>query len=115
MKKYFFLILFVVGGCKTTSPSEAITNNAVGSLNGLTEEVSRLEDGLPIDCKNVAVGQFKTIYGQIENIRGQVKNISMSCQTEKKVLEKEVEVRNMIIIFMICLFGFITFIFARRK
>lgn len=115
MKKYFFLILLILCSCKTTSPSEAITNNAVGYLNGLTEEVSRLEDSLPVDCKNISVGQFKTIYGQIENIREQVKNISMSCQTEKKVLEKEVEIRNMIIIFMILLFCFITFIFIRRK
>lgn len=108
-------LLFLVG-CRTTVPSQAITNNAIKELNGVTEAVNNIKETTKDECKTPAlVANLNAIKTQIESVGGQIKNIELSCRTEKAVLEKEKTIRDIIIISLIAVLCLLLFFIIRFK
>lgn len=105
MKKWLFCVcFFVLFGCKSVPPSEAISNSVVNGLKTHTEAISLLEKQTTPECKTDAfIANLNALKAQTENMVGQVKSISQSCKIEKDVLQKTIENRNIII----CVLGFI--------
>lgn len=105
MKNFYCFIGFLfLLGCKTVSPSEAISNSVVNGLKSHVEAISLLEKQTAPECKTDAfIANLNAIKSQTENMVEQVKSISQSCKIEKDVLQKTIENRNIII----CVLGFI--------
>ena len=105
MKYILGMILFpLLVACKATIPSEAITNNAINELNGVTATVEHIQATTLPQCKTDALtANLNAIKTQISSVSGQIKNISLSCQTEKQVLKEEITTRDIIIVALLCL------------
>lgn len=100
MKKLLMLAFCVVlVGCKTTIPSESISNSVISDLNAHTDAISILDKQIPKECKTdaytVAINALKA---QTDSIAGQVKSISQACKTEKEVLSQKITSRNIVIV-----------------
>ena len=115
MKKILLMIcLLVLVGCKSTVPSTAITNNAIKELNGVTEAVEHIQATTPAECKTDALAaDLRAILTQVNGVSGQIKNIELACKTEKKVLESEKRVREIVIICLVL--GILGYAFLRRR
>lgn len=106
---FLFIFLIILCGCSTTIPSKAISNSVKNELNAISSDIDGMSGRLPPECETNAL---KTIKIRLDNISGQVENISLSCQTEKKVLEEKINVRNVIIVFLgflVLLVGYLLF------
>ena len=95
----FIALAFVLlTGCSNIDPSQAITENAVKGLTDIEKSVERIEKQTKEECKTDAlVSNLEALKSQAKIISGQVESISMSCQTEKQVLEEKITVRDTLI------------------
>jgi len=117
MKKILVLIsmLFLVG-CKTAVPSESIAHGVISDLNSHQQAIQTLEKQTTKECKTDAfVASLNSLKAQTESIAGQVKSISQACQTEKKVLEQSITIRNIIIGVLASVALLLAFLFIRRR
>lgn len=117
MVKYsiLFAFLFLVG-CKSTPPSEVISNTVVNGLQSHTQAISLLEKQTTPECKTEAfIANLNALKSQTENMVGQVKSISQSCKVEKQVLEKSIIIRNIVIGILASLLVFLGFLFVRKR
>lgn len=115
MKRVLPIILMIaLSACRTTVPSQAITNNAIKELNGVKEAVEHIQTTTSAECKTEALtADLRAILTQVNGVSGQIKNIELACKTEKNVLETEKQVREVIIIFL--LLGIVAYVFLRLK
>lgn len=111
-----YILFFFLVGCKTTVPSQAITNNAINELNGVTSVVNEIQATTLPECKTPAlVANLNAIKTQIDSVSGQIKNIELSCRTEKAVLEKEKTIRDILIVCLIAVLCLLLFFIIRFK
>lgn len=111
-----YILIPLLVGCKATIPSEAITNNAINELNGVTATVEHIQATTPAQCKTEALtANLNAIKTQISSVSGQIKNISLACETEKNVLEEKLTVRNIIIFSLAGALIFLFVLFFKLK
>ena len=116
MKKSILLLFLILSACKTTPPSEAISNSVVNGLQSHVEAISLLEKQTTPECKTDAfVANLNALKAQTENMVGQVKNISQSCKIEKDVLNKDITIRNIVIGILAGILILIAFLFIRKR
>lgn len=109
-----FILMIALSACRTTVPSQAITNNAVNELNGVKESIKHIQATTTPECKTEALtANLRAIMTQVDGVSGQIKNIELACKTEKNVLETEKQVREVIIISL--LLGIVAYVFLRLK
>lgn len=98
--------LLLLTACKSTIPSQAITNNAINELNGITTAVEHIQATTPAQCKSdTLTANLNAIKTQISSVSGQIKNIDLACRTEKNVLQKDIRIREIIIAVLLLLIG----------
>ena len=117
MGKYsiLFAFLFLVG-CKSTPPSEVISNTVVNGLQSHSQAISLLEKQTTPECKTEAfIANLNALKSQTENMVGQVKSISQSCKVEKAVLEKSITIRNIVIGILAVLLVLLGYLFVRKR
>lgn len=108
--RYLLLFLFL-SACSTVDPSKAITENAIIGLTDIEKSVSRIESQTEKECLTDALkSNLEALRSQTKIISGQIESISLSCQTEKQVLEEKITVREV----LIGLLGFIVLLFGYR-
>ena len=116
MKKLLLVCFLLLSGCKTTPPSEVISNTVVNGLQSHVEAIELLDKQTTPECKTDAfIANLNALKSQTENIVGQVKSISQSCKIEKDVLQQMITNRNIIIGFLGLILGFILFLFLKKK
>jgi len=104
MKKWLVLFL-LLAGCKSTPPSEVISNTVVNGLQSHVEAISLLEKQTTPECKTEAfTANLNALKTQTENMVGQVKSISQSCKVEKQEILNRIYTRDCIIIIFLILF-----------
>jgi hypothetical protein len=84
-------------------PSVAISNSVKSEINAITSEINRVASTTPTEC-NVGPA-LASIENRVSGLSDQIENITLSCETEKDVLEEKIIVREMIIGFFIVLVG----------
>jgi hypothetical protein len=117
MKWYFpvFCFLFVTA-CKSTIPSESIAQGVVSDLNAHQQAIQVLEKQTTKECKTDAfVASLNALKAQTESIAGQVKSISQACQTEKRVLEQSITIREIVIGVLGALLLLLVYLFVKKK
>lgn len=111
-----FICLLFLTACKTTIPSESISNQVINDLNAHKEAIEILDKQTIKECKTEAfLTSLNALKSQTESIAGQVKSISQACKTEKVVLERDITIREIIIGILAVLLGILIFLFFRRK
>lgn len=116
MKKLLLVCFLLLSGCKTTPPSEVISNSVVNGLQSHVEAIELLDKQTTPECKTDAfIANLNALKAQTENMVGQVKSISQSCNLEKNVLQKTIENRNIIICVLGLILGFILFFSIKKK
>lgn len=117
MKKWLFCVcFFVLFGCKSVPPSEAISNSVVNGLKTHTEAISLLEKQTTPECKTDAfIANLNALKAQTENMVGQVKSISQSCKVEKDILQKDITIRNIIIGVLSGIILLIIFVIIKKR
>jgi len=116
MMKWLSIAILLVGltACKAVAPSESISHNAINELQGVTQAVEHIQATTTPECRSDALNaNLRAILTQVEGVSGQIKNIEMACKTEKKTLESEKQVRDIIIIALVV--GIIGYILLRIK
>lgn len=112
----FLFILFMIAGCKNTTTTDIIANGAIVEANEIIRIADRIEKQTADNCKTDAlIANIETLRHQAISIETNIKNIKSSCEVEKDVLNKEITLRNTIIIFISILFIMIVFLLVRRK
>lgn len=110
------LLMLILCSCKATNPSDAIINNAVSDLKGITETIERIDKQTTKDCKTDALlANLEGLRVQTQSIQTQIKNIGLSCTTEKEVLEEKITVRNVIIISLAFLVFLFLYVLIKRR
>lgn len=108
-------ILFL-SACKSTIPSESIAQGVISDLNAHQQAIKILDKQTTNECKTQAfLTSLNALKSQTESIAGQVKSISQACQTEKRVLERDITIREIIIAVLFGILGLLVYIFIRRK
>ena len=109
------LILFLVG-CKSTIPSETISQSVIKDLNAHQQAISTLEKQTSKECKTDAfIASLNAIKTQTESIAGQVKSISEACQSEKAVLEKEKTIKDIMILVLVGILALVLFFWIKIR
>lgn len=115
-KVIIFVLFLFLFGCKSTPPSEVISNTVVNGLQSHVEAISLLEKQTTPECKTDAfIANLNALKSQTENMVGQVKSISQSCKIEKDVLQQMITNRNIIIGFLGLILGFILFFSIKKR
>ena len=98
--KYLPLICFLfLFGCRSTVPSESISSQVISDLKAHQQAIQTLDKQTTRECKTEAfVASLNALKDQTESIKGQVKSISQACKTEKVVLERDITIREMLIV-----------------
>ena len=110
-----FMAIFVAS-CSVKSPSQTIAENAKKEIVLVQETVKNIEQQTPDECKTeLFLANLKSISNQVSSISGQIESISNSCQTEKKVLEEKITVREVIILLLFFVILVVSWLFLRRK
>ena len=115
--KYLPLICFLfLIGCKSTIPSESIAKGVISDLNAHQQSINILDKQTAKECKTDAfLASLNALKSQTESIAGQVKSISQACQTEKRILEQSITIRNIVIGILLSLLLIIVFLYIRFK
>lgn len=109
-------LFLLLSACKTTAPSEVISNTVVSGLKSHTEAIDLLEKQTTTECKTDSfIANLNALKAQTENLVGQVKSISQSCKTEKQVIYQGITIRNIIIGVLAGILGLIVFLFLKKK
>jgi cell division ATPase FtsA len=111
------LICFLLlTACKSTIPSESISQGVINDLKAHEKAIQTLEKQTTKECKtDVFLSTLNALKQQTESIEGQVKSINQACQTEKRVLEHEKTIREIIIMVLIGVLCLCGYLFIRRK
>ena len=111
-----FILIPLLVGCKTSIPSEGITNSVIKDLNAHQQAISVLDKQTSKECKTDAfVASLNALKSQTESMIGQVKSISQACKTEKVVLERDITIREIIIGILALLVGILVYLFIKRR
>lgn len=115
--RYLPLICFLLlTACKSTIPSESISQGVIKDLTAHQQAITNLDKQTTKECKTEAfVTALNAMKAQTESIAGQVKSISQACQTEKVVLEQKITIREIIIGVLAVLIGGLVFLLIRFK
>ena len=115
--KYLTLACFLfLVGCKSTIPSETISQSVIKDLNAHQQAISTLEKQTSKECKTDAfIASLNAIKTQTESIAGQVKSINQACKTEKVVLEQKITIREIIICVLLAILLVFGYLFVRFK
>lgn len=115
--RYLPLICFLLlTACKTTIPSESISNQVISDLNAHEQAIQTLEKQTTKECKTQAfMASLNALKDQTESIKGQVKSISQACKTEKVVLEQRITIRDILILVLLGILGLLLFFIIRFK
>lgn len=84
MRYFAILVAFLLFGCTTTAPSQNIAETA-------KETISTLYTQLPKECQTADVEKLVT------SAKAQVDTVILACDTEKQVLENDIEKKNVLI------------------
>ena len=116
MRVLLLICLLFLTACKSTIPSETIANGVIKDLNTHQQTITNLEKQTSKECKTEAfMASLNAIKNQTESISGQVKSISQACQTEKRILEQSVLIRNIIIGILTSVLALLLFLLIRFK
>ena len=117
MKWYFPVFCFLLlTACKSTIPSESIAQGVVSDLNAHQQAIQVLEKQTTKECKTDAfLASLNALKTQTESIAGQVKSISQACQTEKRVLEQSITIREIVIGVLLAFVILLGYILLRKK
>ena len=111
-----YILIPLLVGCKSTIPSESISQQVVSDLNAHQQAINTLDKQTTKECKTDAfVATLNALKSQTESIAGQVKSISQACQTEKVVLEQKITIREIMITVLLAILGILVYLFIRRK
>lgn len=115
--RYLPLIcILLLSACKSTIPSESIASGVISDLNAHQQAIKILDKQTTSECKTQAfLTSLNALKSQTESIAGQVKSISQACQTEKRVLEQSITIREIVIGVLLALLGVLIYLFIRRK
>jgi len=115
--RYLPLIcILLLSACKSTIPSESIASGVISDLNAHQQAIKVLDKQTTKECKTEAfVATLNALKQQTDSIAGQVKSISQACQTEKRVLERDITIREIIIGILATLLGIVVFLLIRFK
>lgn len=107
--------LLSLTSCSSVSTTEAIANNAIGDVKSISEAVERIEKQTKTECKTDALmSNLEALKAQATSISSQIKSVTLSCTTEKQVLESQIVLRNVIIGSLLTLLAAVLFFFLRR-
>lgn len=84
MRYFAILGAFLLSGCTTTTPSTNIAETA-------KETISTLYTQLPKECQTADVEKL------VASAKAQVDTVILACDTEKQVLENDIEKKNILI------------------
>lgn len=116
MKYITILFLLFLTACKSTIPSESIAQGVINDLNAHQQAIQVLDKQTTKECKTDAfLASLNALKQQTDSIAGQVKSINQACQTEKRVLERDITIREIIIAILFGLFVFVGYLLIRRK
>lgn len=115
--RWFIPVLFLfLSACKSTIPSETISQNVISDLNAHQKAIQTLEKQTTKECKTEAfVTNLNALKSQTESIAGQVRSISNACSAEKAVLEKEKTIRDILIVVLIGVLAILLFFVVRLR
>lgn len=115
--RYLPLIcLVLLSACKSTIPSESIAQGVISDLNAHQQAIKILDKQTTNECKTQAfLTSLNALKSQTESMAGQVKSLSQACQTEKRVLEQSITIREIVIGVLLALLGVLIYLFIRRK
>ena len=116
MKVLPIFCLLLLTSCKTTIPSENITQGVINDLNTHQQAIQVLEKQTTKECKTDAfVASLNALKSQTESIAGQVKSISQACHTEKEVLKRDITIREIMIFVLLGIIGVLVFLWIKIK
>ena len=115
--RWFIPVLFLfLSACKSTIPSETISQGVINDLNAHQQAIQVLEKQTTKECKtDVFLASLNSLKQQTESIAGQVKSINQACQTEKRVLQEQITTRDIIIMVLIGILGLILFFWIKIR
>ena len=116
MKKLIPICFLLLTACRSTIPSESISQQVVSDLKAHEQAISTLDKQTSKECKTDAfVASLNALKSQTESIAGQVKSISQACITEKEVLKRDITIREIMICVLLGIIGLFVYLFVRRK
>lgn len=116
MKVLPIFCLLLLTSCKTTIPSENITQGVINDLNAHQQAIQVLEKQTTKECKTDAfLASLNALKMQTESIEGQVKSISQACESEKEILRKDITIRDITIMMLVCILVIILFYWVKIK
>ena len=108
--------LLLLTACKSTIPSESISQSVIKDLNAHQQAIQVLEKQTSAECKTEAfMASLTALKTQTTSIAGQVKNISQACESEKEVLRRDITIRDITIIMLIGILILILFLWIKIK
>ena len=115
--KYLPLIcLVLLTACKSTVPSENMADSVISDLKAHQNAISILDKQTTKECRTDAfVASLNALKAQTESMEGQVKSISQACKIEKKVLEQEIVIRNIIITVLCAILAIILILWVKFR
>jgi len=115
--KYLPLIcLLFLASCKSTVPSETLTNSVINDLNAHQQAIEVLDKQTTKECKTDAfLASLNALKTQTESIANQVKSISETCKNEKLVLEKEKTIKDIMIMVLLGILVLILFFWVKIR
>lgn len=84
MRYFAILGAFLLFGCTTTAPSQNIAETAKETISDIYQE-------LPKECQTADVEKL------FASAKAQVDTVILACDTEKQVLENDIEKKNVLI------------------
>lgn len=84
MRYFAILVAFLLFGCTTRAPSQNIAETAKETISDIYKE-------LPKECQTTEVEKLVT------SAQAQIDTVILSCDTEKQVLENDIEKKNVLI------------------
>lgn len=116
MRPLLPICFILLTACRSTIPSENITHGVISDLNAHQQAISTLDKQTTKECKTDAfLASLNALKAQTDSIAGQVKSISQACQTEKRVLEQSITIREIIIGILGSLLILLGYILLRKR
>ena len=111
-----WILIPLLVGCKSTIPSESITNGVIQDLNAHQQAIQVRDKQTAKECRTDAfVASLNALKAQTESIAGQVKSISKACDTEKALLEEKITIRDILITVLIGVLVLVMFFWVRFR
>ena len=111
-----WILIPLLVGCKSTIPSESITNGVIQDLNAHQQAIQVLDKQTAKECRTDAfLASLNALKAQTESIAGQVKSISKACDIEKALLEEKITIRDILITVLIGVLVLVMFFWVRFR